>query len=327
MARIRCCAQCSLQEAFYASEFKSNLAINSSNPEITYTTGCEAGTGNGDTIMLPPGAVFTFDHSWDQDSHNYMGPTATPIVFSKIIIEGNGATLQWLDHGGAAPVNSRLFAIGPDLTTDPNASAKGDVTLKNVYVKGFHVKGGDGGFGGGGGGLGAGGAIYNFGGVLTIENSTFENNGAVGGNGGDGTSDNGGGAGGGGLAGNGGAGCGRSGGGGGGSRGDGGKGGASSRTPAALLPAALMGLEAAAAEQVSLERKGSRALVSRVVSVGFAAAGMVGILMEAMAAKQPVREAAVVLVAVESTTRCVSLLLHVAGMAAGGPSAVVAVAA
>jgi hypothetical protein len=101
----------------------------------------------------------------------------------------------------------------------------------------------------------------------------------------------------------------------------------SSRTPAALLPAALMGLEAAAAEQVSLERKGSRALVSRVVSVGFAAAGMVGILMEAMAAKQPVREAAVVLVAVESTTRCVSLLLHVAGMAAGGPSAVVAVAA
>jgi hypothetical protein len=218
---------CSLQEAIYSSEFERNTAISETAPDTFYDTGCEAGSGNGDTIMLPPGAVFTFDHSWAEDAHNYMGATATPIIFSKIIIEGNGATLQWVDLG-AAPGNSRLFAIGPDLTTDPNASFGGDLTLKNVYIKGFHVKGGDGGFGGGGGGLGAGGAIYNFTSNLTVENSTFENNGAVGGNGGDGNSDNGGGAGGGGLSGNGGHGCGRSGGGGGGSRGDGGIGGAAS---------------------------------------------------------------------------------------------------
>jgi hypothetical protein len=44
------------------------------------------------------------------------------------------------------------------------------------------VKGGDGGLAGGGGGLGAGGAIFNAG-LLVVENSTFDGNGAVGGNG------------------------------------------------------------------------------------------------------------------------------------------------
>ena len=205
--------QCSLQEAIYASEFKSNTAVQSTNPDVTYTTKCTAGTGD-DTIVLPPGAVFTFDHFWDGDSHNIFGPTATPIISSKITIEGNGATLQWENRW--SPGNSRLFAIGT--VNDENfPSGTGDLTLKNVYIKNFHIKGGNGGDGGGGG-LGAGGAIYNEG-NLTVENSTFENNGAVGGRGHFGFQ-----GGGGGLSGDGGNGCIHSAGGGGGSRGNGGNG-------------------------------------------------------------------------------------------------------
>jgi hypothetical protein len=201
--------QCSLQEAIYASEFKSNTAIRSTSPDVTYTTGCTAGTGD-DTIVLPQ-AIFTFDHFWDGDSHNPFGPTATPIIFSKITIEGNGATLQWQGRG-----NSRLFAIGT--VNDENfPSGTGDLTLKNVYIKNFHIKGGNGGDGGGGG-LGAGGAIYNEA-NLTVENSTFENNGAIGGRGSGGFQ-----GGGGGLSGDGGNGCIHSAGGGGGSRGNGGNG-------------------------------------------------------------------------------------------------------
>lgn len=194
-----------------------NKAVSSTAPDIFYTTGCVPGTGNGDTIVLPPGAFFTFDHFWDGDSHNPYGPTATPIIFSTVTIEGNGATLQWVNT--FSPGNSRLFAIGQ--VNDPGfGSGTGDVVLRNVNIHGFHIKGGDGGSGGGGGGLGAGGAIYVRGSFLTVENSTFWNNGAVGGNG---ASQNvGGGGGGGGLSGNGGASCSVSGGGGGGSRGNGG---------------------------------------------------------------------------------------------------------
>jgi hypothetical protein len=206
--------QCSLQEAIYASAFKSNRAVSQTSPDTFYDTGCTAGSGD-DTIVLPPGgAVFTFTQFWDGDSHNIFGPTATPIISSKITIEGNGATLQWQDTW--RPGNSRLFAIGT--VNDENfPSGTGDLTLKNVYIKNFRVKGGNGGDGGGGG-LGAGGAIYNEG-TLTVENSTFENNGAIGGRGGIGFL-----GGGGGLSGNGGNGCIHSAGGGGGSRGNGGNG-------------------------------------------------------------------------------------------------------
>jgi hypothetical protein len=179
-------------------------AISSTNPDVFYNTGCTAGTGE-DTIVLAPGEHYRFDHFWEGDGHNIFGPTATPIIVSKITIQGNGATLQAFDR--FSPRNWRLFAIG---TT-------GNLTLSHVYIKGFHIKGGDG-ANGGGGGLGVGGAIYNEG-SLTIEYSTFENNGAVGGNGSGGTS-----GGGGGLFGSGGLGCQRSAGGGGGSRGDAGNG-------------------------------------------------------------------------------------------------------
>src|SRR5262249_22256639 len=38
--------QCSLQEAIYASEFRASTAIGSTNPDMTYTTGCTPGDGD-----------------------------------------------------------------------------------------------------------------------------------------------------------------------------------------------------------------------------------------------------------------------------------------
>jgi hypothetical protein len=217
--------QCSLQEAIYATEFKSNTAIGATSPDSYYTTGCIAGTGNGDTIVLPAGAVFTFDVFWDGDAHNKFGPTATPVIFSTITIEGNGATLQW-----TGPGYSRLFTVAT-VTDADFGSGTGNLTLRNVYVKGFRIKGGDGGLIGGGGGLGAGGAIF-VQGQLTVESSTFDGNGAIGGNGNhcsagfDECFTNGpAGGGGGGFSGNGGDASTYGGGGGGGARGSGGSGG------------------------------------------------------------------------------------------------------
>ena len=63
------------------------------------------------SLCWPLGLSMRFDHFWDRDGHNKYGPTATPIIFSKITIEGNGATLQWQDTG-SVPGNSRLFAVG-----------------------------------------------------------------------------------------------------------------------------------------------------------------------------------------------------------------------
>jgi hypothetical protein len=173
---------CSLQEAIYSSDLKTNKAIDTTLPDHFYDTGCAPGTGN-DTITLPAGAVFNFGGPW-LDLHNKVGPTATPVIFSTIEIEGNGATLQ-STAGVFSPVlaNSRLFAV-VKITDSGGFVGIGNLSLRNVYIKNFRVNGGDGGDGGGGG-LGAGGAIYvdQFA-FLTVDRTTFENNGAVGGNGG-----------------------------------------------------------------------------------------------------------------------------------------------
>src|SRR5216684_3714315 len=211
---------CSLQEAIYSANLRTNQAvdhINSDGSDNVITTQCVAGTGN-DTIVLPVGATFTMS-TFVPDSHNYLGPTATPLIFSNITLEANGSLLQWT---GTAHV--RAFAIGP---VGPGGAfnTTGSLTLRNAYIKGFNVKGGDGACGGGGG-MGAGGAIYVAVGQLTIENSTFEANSATGGNGGvvcSSPSDPNGG-GGGGLSGNGGF-SNIAGGGGGGALGNGGSGG------------------------------------------------------------------------------------------------------
>src|SRR5437868_6778163 len=229
---------CSLQEAIYSSVLHSSffanyfgghgIAIDATDPDHFIATDCVAGTGNGDTIVLPSGGIFTFNSAThppgylDGDAYNPYGPTATPIIFSTITIEGNGATLQWTGGSG----NVRLLAVGPATVTvrDKNGnplatiSGRGGLTLRNAYIKGFHVKGGDGGPGAGGG-MGAGAAIYSQSGPLIVENSTFDSNRAVGGNGGAGGY-----GGGGGIWGSGGGTGPFGGGGGGGSKGNGGKG-------------------------------------------------------------------------------------------------------
>jgi hypothetical protein len=222
---------CSLQEAIYSSVFHDSLdggahgiAIDATDPDHFITTDCVMGSGN-DTIVLPTNGVLKMSNLIDGDAYNPYGPTATPLIFSTITIEGHGATLQW---DSTATGNVRLFAIGALSIKTPNgtASGTGNLTLRNAYIKGFHAKGGDG-KNGGGGGLGAGGAIYLQNSTLTVENSTFDGNQATGGQGGDGGNCPGdipAGGGGGGLGGNGGCGAGFSfgGGGGGGARGDGG---------------------------------------------------------------------------------------------------------
>jgi len=207
---------CSLQEAIYSADLHNNLAIDATDPDNFITTQCVAGTGN-DTIVLPTGGVFNLSSFLDGDAYNPFGPTATPIIFSNITIEGNGSTLQWVGSQ-----NVRLFAVGPASISTPGGtvSGTGNLTLRNVYIKGFRVKGGDG-SGFGGGGMGAGGAVYLQDGGLTVENSTFDGNGAVGGNGSGLVGADGGG----GLFGNGGGGGGGDGGaGGGGAKGNGGSG-------------------------------------------------------------------------------------------------------
>ena len=51
---------CSLQEAIHSANFHQALAIDSTNPDHFYTTGCMPGSGN-DIIMLPDGAVLPND--------------------------------------------------------------------------------------------------------------------------------------------------------------------------------------------------------------------------------------------------------------------------
>ena len=87
--------------------------------------------------------MYNFTTSWDRDAHNPFGLTATPIIFTNITIQGNGATLQWTGSG-----NSRLFAVGSasifDTLDNKTVSGTGALTLESVYIKGFRIKGGDG---------------------------------------------------------------------------------------------------------------------------------------------------------------------------------------
>jgi hypothetical protein len=192
---------CTLPEAILAANHDSSWVPLPASNGLSFETGCAAGSGT-DVIELPPEATFAFSAIID-DASNHLGPTATPLVTSALIIEGRGAVIQ---RTGTAIF--RAFAVGPT----------GDLDLREVHVKDFAARGGNGGNRGGGGGLGAGGAIYVHEGVLLVQWSTFEANGATGGDGGD-RSDIGGagGGGGGGLGGWGGS----DGGGGGGARGNG----------------------------------------------------------------------------------------------------------
>jgi hypothetical protein len=159
-------ADCSLQEAIYAANRDDNQAPDPTNPGTLVTTGCTAGSGH-DTIWLPPMGVFTYADPID-DADNFVGPTVTPIITSGVTIEGRGARLQRLSAGRL----TRAFAVG----------VGGALDLREVHVKGFSIRGGNG-ADGGGGGMGAGGAIYVVQGSLRVQWSTFEGNGVWGGNG------------------------------------------------------------------------------------------------------------------------------------------------
>lgn len=200
---------CSLQEAVLAAN-QDSVVVNYDpgypHPATTVDTGCVAGSGD-DVIYLGGASFSTVDF---RDADNYLGPTATPVITSHITVEGAGASLT---RQSAQPVY-RLFAV----------AETGHLDLREVHAKGFAAEGGDGGERGGGG-MGAGGAIAVNGGELLVQWSTFEGNGAIGGDGDDtysGTGASAGGGGGGGGVGGDGSWGSLGGGGGGGARGSGG---------------------------------------------------------------------------------------------------------
>lgn len=174
---------CSFIEAIYAANYDNNIAIKTAVPETWVTTECTPGSG-ADTIQLPAGGVFNVSSPID-DLYNPLGPSAFPIVFTPITIEGNGARIErtGADHLRAFSVLAASMDLNPG--GSPNVVyQQGDLTIRNLHVKGFYARGGDGGQLGGGGGLGAGGAIYVRRAILSVDASTFEANRAEGGNGG-----------------------------------------------------------------------------------------------------------------------------------------------
>ncbi|HTI39691.1 MAG TPA: choice-of-anchor Q domain-containing protein [Vicinamibacterales bacterium] len=187
---------CSLKEAMYAARLHASydgvhaIAINGYDPTTHFPniahTQCLVGDGVDDTIVLATNVlsstIFSFGKV-NEDDQNFIGPTATAMVTTKVTIEANGAIL--LHSFLADSEQFRLFAVGPG----------GRLTIRNAIIGGFRVHGGNG-VCGGGGGMGAGGAIHVAGGTLFVENTTFVNNGAVGGNGSEGIAGGGGGMGG-----------------------------------------------------------------------------------------------------------------------------------
>src|SRR5262245_52170105 len=80
-------SHCSLQEAIYAAEFESNTALDFTDPDHFYKTGCVLQGDSGPfTVVLQKSAVYSFTASWDRDAHNPFGFTATPIIFTQMTI-------------------------------------------------------------------------------------------------------------------------------------------------------------------------------------------------------------------------------------------------
>jgi hypothetical protein len=205
--KISATGGCSLAEAIYSANYDDNVAVYNlevvSDPgtglfqsvPLFLRTQCEKGNGD-DTIILPTGATFNITEPYPiiQDLENPTGPTAMPIITSRITIEAAGATLQRQEQLDLVCPQSifkrnctfRLFAV----------SSTGYLTLNNANVRGFGAQGGFGGDGSGGAGAGLGGAIFVRAGTLEVNNSTFSANTATGGDGGGLTDDAGGGGGG-----------------------------------------------------------------------------------------------------------------------------------
>ena len=164
---------CSLREAIIAAN------------RHTAVGGCAAGDAGGEnTIVLQPGATYVLTRP-DQpqagftDRASWYGPNGLPPIASRIVIEGNGATIARSQF--ALPF--RLFFVGAGLgSPNPTYTAPppgpGVLTLRDVTLEGGWAKGGDSNFGGGGAGMG--GAIFSQG-TVVIERSTVMDNLAEGG--------------------------------------------------------------------------------------------------------------------------------------------------
>ncbi len=130
-------------------------AANSDNP----VSGCPAGSGAEDTLVLPPGSTHTLISPVPDTSLGYSG---LPIVTSPITIEGNGSTVR-RDTG--AP-NFRVFTVGYG----------GELMLRNTTVSGGKLQR----FGGGRDYLYSGGGLLSYGyegyGVTALTNSIVTGN-------------------------------------------------------------------------------------------------------------------------------------------------------
>jgi hypothetical protein len=129
-------------------------AITAANAD-TATGGCPAGSG-ADTIMLPAGSTQTLT----EVNNSTYGPTGLPVIRSVITIAGQGSTIA---RESSAP-EFRLVAL----------DSVGDLTLQETTVSGGRSSSVNGG------------GVANYGGTLTLTNSTISGNSARGFSGSDG---------------------------------------------------------------------------------------------------------------------------------------------
>ncbi len=125
-------------------------AISSANSD-TAVSGCTA--GSGDDVIFLNGIDQTFT-DWNNNVLSF-GPTATPIITSKIIIEGSGAVIS----RGPVILSFRLLGV----------ESAGDLTLRNVTISNGKL------VGGGSESPGWGAGVYNKG-SLAVEDSTISSN-------------------------------------------------------------------------------------------------------------------------------------------------------
>ncbi|HEX9003045.1 MAG TPA: hypothetical protein VGB07_24270, partial [Blastocatellia bacterium] len=153
---------CTLGEAILSANADSDIG------------GCvRTGSGNPFTLALSQ-ATYTLTAI-----HHYeYGPAGLPPIASRIVIEGNGAIIE---RNANAP-RFRLLYVSGGLSYDAGTQQglpEGNLTLRDVTLRGGLAKGGDSGDGGGAG-MGAGGAIFNQG-SLQLERVTLTENQALGG--------------------------------------------------------------------------------------------------------------------------------------------------
>ena len=98
--------QCSLQEAIYAAEFASNTALNLTDPDRFYTTGCVLQGASGPFTIVLQKSVYSFDTFWDRDAHNPFGLTATPDHFHEHDHPGKRSNAA-MDGKGKLPIVCR----------------------------------------------------------------------------------------------------------------------------------------------------------------------------------------------------------------------------